>query len=49
VRRVTVRISDELYLQLTVLAAIAKKSKEDVVAEALKEYVEKRKDEIKIP
>jgi len=49
VRRVTVRISDELYLQLTVLAAITKKSKEDVVAEALREYVEKRKDEIKIP
>ena len=48
-RRVTVRISDELYLQLTVLAAITRKNKEDVVVEALREYIEKRKDEVKLP
>ena len=49
VRRIAARIPDELYLYLTLLAASTKKSKEELVIEALQEYIEKRKDEIKLP
>jgi len=48
-RRVTVRVPDELFLKLTVLSALEKKSKEELVVEALREYLEKRKEEIKLP
>jgi len=48
-RRVTVRVPDEVYIKITVLSALEKKSKEEIVIEAIKEYLEKRKDEIKLP
>jgi len=49
VRRITVRVPDELFLKLTVLSALEKRSKEELVVEAIEEYLEKRKDEIKLP
>ena len=48
-RRVTARIPDEIFLKLTVLATVTKKSKEELVVEALREYLEKRKEEMKLP
>ena len=48
-RRITVRVPDELFLKLTVLSALEKRSKEELVVEAIEEYLEKRKDEIKLP
>ena len=48
-RRVTVRVPDEVYIKITVLSALEKKSKEELVVEALREYLEKRKEEIKLP
>jgi len=48
-RRITVRVPDEVFLKLTVLSALEKRSKEELVVEAIKEYLEKRKDEIKLP
>jgi len=49
VRRITVRVPDELFLKITVLSALEKKSKEELVVEALREYIERHKDEIKLP
>jgi len=48
-RRITARIPDELYLYLTLLAASTKKSKEELVIEAIKEYLEKHKEEVRLP
>ena len=48
-RRITARIPDELYLYLTLLAASTKRNKEELVIEALREYIEKRKGEVKLP
>ena len=48
-RRITVRVPDELFLKITVLSALEKKSKEELVVEALREYIERHKDEIKLP
>jgi len=48
-RRITIRVSDELFLKITVLSALTKKSKEELVIEALQEYLEKRKEEVKLP
>ena len=48
-RRVTARIPDELFLKLTLLATVTKRNKEEIVVEALQEYIERHKDEVKLP
>ena len=44
-RRVTARVPDEIFLKLTVLATVLKKSKEEIVVEALQEYLKRREEE----
>jgi len=44
-RRITARVPDELFLKITVLSALTKKSKERIVTEALEEYLKRREEE----